>query len=534
MWIEALAVTAVGLWSSAKVTLRFLQFFQQEEYDPRRFLAWWRATRSVERRMSLFYLVVSLCLGVATNISSEVVTIVGVSGAFVLLLAGWSLRFSPSKKPLRVTGRLQRLIVLVTLLQGGILLGAVSCCEDLPVLWPLAGLLMMQLTPLAIVAANALLWPVEKGIRQFYLASAKKRLRVLDPIVIGITGSYGKTSTKHLIAQVCQSAAPCLATPGSVNTLMGVTRVIREQLREEHHTFVVEMGAYRRGSIRSLCDLTHPRVAVLTKIGIAHLERFRSIEVVTQAKAELPLSLSETGCLVYNADDPLCRMIASQVSCQTLSFGTDPTLAPLDLWIKQVQPLPEGLDIEWVYQGRAYHALLPLHGLHQAANASAALLVGIACEIPLLQGIASLRSATATPHRCQVSCVNGVTWIDDSYNSNPIGFRNALEVLKSLPGERSFLVTPGMIELGHSSDQEHVALAAAIAQSADHVCLVAARRLQALEQALRQCGLTEERVHCFEDFQAAREWLLLQLKAGDKVLLENDLPDLHERGSAFC
>ncbi|MFZ4099800.1 MAG: Mur ligase family protein [Chlamydiia bacterium] len=529
----ALALTAVGLWSTAKITLRFLQFFQQEEYDGQRFLSWWWTTRSFERRLSLGALLCSALMFLGGLWHEEIPLIVASAGAIVLLFMGLQVQFGPSKKKLRITGRIQRLIAVITLLQGGALLSIGSFLSAEIVAWPLAIFLMIQATPLIIATANLLLWPLERLVRYLYLQDGRRKINRLQPVVIGITGSYGKTSTKNLVAQVCGAAGLALPTPSSVNTLMGVTRVIREQLLPEHRFFVVEMGAYRQGSIKALCDLTRPRIAVLTCIGIAHLERFRSIEVVAQAKAELAQSLPPHGCLIYNADDPFCRLIASQVHCATLAYGTNREVATLDLWMKHLRQVADGIEVEWVYQNRSYHAKLPLHGVHQASNASAALLAGVACDLPFVQGIAALRSVLPTPHRCQVSQVHGVTWIDDSYNSNPVGFRNALEVLKSLPGTRSYLVTPGMVELGEVSDAEHAALATSIAQSADHVCLVASHRLSALAQALTVAGVADERVHLFSSFLQAREWLLQELQPGDKVLLENDLPDLHERSSAF-
>jgi UDP-N-acetylmuramoyl-tripeptide--D-alanyl-D-alanine ligase len=532
----ALALTACSLWSTSKVTLRFLQFFQQEEYDTLRFLRWWMRSKSLEPRLTLaaFGGMVALALDHAWALGFD--WWLAPALGLLSLAVGFWLPLAPSKKPLKVTARVQRLIAASALTQASSVFCLASVALEGSEWWGAwLGLLyfaQLVLIPVWIVLGNVAVMPLEALIRWRYRRQAQQQLARCHPLVVGITGSYGKTSTKHLVAQVLRSQAPVLHTPGSVNTLMGITRVIREELLPDHRYFVVEMGAYRPGSIRALCELTPPQVAVLTEIGLAHLERFGSIETVAEAKSELPQALGPDGWFIYNADNPYCRLVASRIRCRKLSFGWDAAQMP-DLLIERADQLPHGLEITIRYEGRCASGTLPVHGLHQAQNAAAALAVGITQQIPLIQGLAALRHAAPTPHRCSVSQVDGVTWIDDSYNSNPTGFRNALEVLKSLPGKRGILVTPGMVELGRAHSDEHRALAQSICASCQHVCLVAPGRISSLQEALQEAGLDESRLHTFATFAAAREWLLQHLEVGDKVLLENDLPDLHERTSAF-
>lgn len=533
----ALALTAVGLWSTAKVTLRFLQFFQQEEYDSKRFLAWWRRSRSVEPRLGFSGLGSIALMAVWESIDPSSSWLSACASALLWLIVGLTISTGVSKKPLKATARMQRLIAAVILIQAGFIFGVTSLL-DLEVGAPLAsygGIYLLQFLciPVWIVLGNGLLNPLEALIRNRYLKMAGLRIAQLQPCVVGITGSYGKTSTKHLVTQVLRSKASTLMTPGSVNTLMGVTRVIREELLPEHRYFVVEMGAYQPGSIASLCTLTPPHVAVLTEVGIAHLERFGSVEAVAQAKSELPASLPADGWFVYNADNPYCRLIASKMKCRLLSYGRDASAATPDLWIQHAEQRADGIDLTLIYQGKRATARVPVHGLHQAHNATAAVGVGLCLGIPLLQAVGALHHAAPTPHRCAVSQRDGVTWIDDSYNSNPSGFRNALEVLRALPGERGILVTPGMIELGGAHSEQHRALAKVVVETCQEVCLVAPSRIPMLKEALLEAGFEQTRMHCFESFAEARTWLLQHLRPGDKVLLENDLPDLHERSSAF-
>ena len=123
---------------------------------------------------------------------------------------------------------------------------------------------------------------------------------------------------------------------------------------------------------------------------------------------------------------------------------------------------------------------------------------------------------------------DGFTSIDDAYNSNPTGFRSALEVLKILPGNRKILVTPGMVELGEKTDEEHRKIAPYATQNCDIICLVAPGRVPSFPKAIIEHGFPKENLHFFETLQTARKWLQTELKQGDVVLFENDLPDLYE------
>src|SRR5206468_12245453 len=132
---------------------------------------------------------------------------------------------------------------------------------------------------------------------------AHSKLQRLNPVVIGVTGSYGKTSVKHILGHVLETAGPTLITPGSVNTAMGIARVIRERLQPHHRYLVVEMGAYGIGSIRRLCALTPPRLGIISAIGKAHYERFKSLDAVAQAKFELAEAAAGNGGSVVAAAD---------------------------------------------------------------------------------------------------------------------------------------------------------------------------------------------------------------------------------------
>jgi UDP-N-acetylmuramoyl-tripeptide--D-alanyl-D-alanine ligase len=162
--------------------------------------------------------------------------------------------------------------------------------------------------------ANLLLTPVEKLIQRYYLGEAGRKIRRIHPMVVGITGSYGKTSTKDFLAHILEDFKPVLATPKSYNTLLGVSRVINGSLKPEHAIFLVEMGAYIPGEIERICKLVHPDIGTITAIGPQHLERFGSLEYVARAKFELIRALPASGVAVFSADDAFTERFRDQAA----------------------------------------------------------------------------------------------------------------------------------------------------------------------------------------------------------------------------
>src|SRR5207302_1990155 len=205
-----------------------------------------------------------------------------------------------AKKPLAMTARAKRIyaVSLVLLLAVGL---AVGFATDITLVW----LVPVQLVPVALVAGTLLLMPSETRVQRRYWHEAHDTLMRLDPIVVAVTGSYGKTSVKHILGHVLETAAPTLITPGSVNTAMGIARVIRERLAAHHRYLVVEMGAYGVGSIARLCALTPPRIGIISAIGKAHYERFKSLDAVARAKFELAEVVRDNGGTAIVAGDTL-------------------------------------------------------------------------------------------------------------------------------------------------------------------------------------------------------------------------------------
>ena len=287
-------IPAFALWQLIRLR-RALHVFQLEGYKRGRFLAW--------------------CLGNprrATFLSA-----------------------TPAKKPLVMTGRARRLLVVAEVLSiVGVLLppAAVHLITGAPwdiLTWVLATTVMIAGAPGVLVAADWVLAPVQGAINRRYEASARRTLGEVAPMVVGVTGSFGKTSTKFAIERLVGPPETVLATPGSFNTPLGICRTINESLRPQHRFFVVEMGAYREGEIAQLCRFARPRIGVLTAIGPAHLERFGSMEAIRRAKYEIVECLPSDGVAVMNVDDPEVRALADATEGVTVvRYGLDGPARP--------------------------------------------------------------------------------------------------------------------------------------------------------------------------------------------------------------
>jgi UDP-N-acetylmuramoyl-tripeptide--D-alanyl-D-alanine ligase len=504
---------------------RFLHIFQQDEYDATRFVPWLIRTLAFDRRMTACYVVVTLGAA-AAHAPAAIATLLQ---AAVLLGVGWR-EPDPrreAKKKLVMTQRATRIYALAWLVAVAAGWAAIEA-------HPLLLVVVAQLLPLALVIGNGLLKPFEAVVQARIRRAARQRLAEVAPHVIGITGSFGKTSVKHILGHVLALNAPTLFTPGSVNTQMGIARIVREQLRDGCRFFLSEMGAYRKGSIAKLCALTPPDSGIITSLGAAHYERFKSLDAVAEAKFELAeavIARGEGKIVVADSvlDQPRAKALVEARPDRFVLCGPSEGAAARILDIVQTI---DGLSVRLTWQGETYELFAPLFGVQQAGNLALAFAAAALAGFAPARIVASLRTVPQIAHRLEVKEEADGCWlIDDAYNANPIGFRAGLQLLALLAaakGGRRILVTPGMAELGAKHDDEHRALGTEAARQADIVLAIKPARMPTFIEACRAGGLTDGLYLC-ADLAEAQAWLRANRRKGDVILIENDLPDLYER-----
>jgi len=515
-------VLAVSVAILIFVRLRtLLTYFQQEEYNARRFV-------SAIRRVRLYDVVATLFLLCAGGIVAF-----GLTGRWVWWLAAIAIlavalretrhRY---KKPLVMTERAGRIFRLSAAVMAAVaLIGLLS---------PFSAALALQATPLALITANAMLRPYQERINQRFIEAARAKLERMDPIRIGITGSFGKTTVKHILAEMLQASGPVFYSRGSINTVLGLTRHIRRRLQWSHRYFVAEMGAYGIGSIQRLCDFAEPDFGLITAVGDAHTERFGSIANIALAKSELAASVcGRGGHVVLNADllsfepfETLRGKYPGQIT--TVGFGKD-----ADVTIESSE-LKDGVwHISLADNRREAPPLgyqIPLLGEHNVINSALAAVMATQIDPALSQRLPMItKEVEQIPHRLQKREAQGRPLVlDDAFNSNQKGFRNAVEVLSELArqrGGRAILVTPGIAELGLEHDRVHADLAASCNDLCDYVYVVNPARIPSFVSALDAAKL---RIHEVATLAEARKLLAEEEDERDVILYENDLPDLLE------
>ena len=436
------------------------------------------------------------------------------------------------KKPLVYTARAKRVFTLSICLLVGLATTLVLIAKTSP--WRIAIFLFSEVSVINLTIANLLIYPLERTINGAYLFSAKKRLRTLQPRVIGITGSYGKTSTKYILHQILSQKFNTLMTPDSYNTPMGICKVIRGELTPEHEIFIVEMGAYKRGDIRELCNLASPEIGILTAVGPQHLERFKSIENIAQTKYELIESLPSNGLAVFNCDNEICAELADkreQGGSPVRRYATDPFSVDsvsdrADLTATDIRHTPEGLAFRVHANVGTSEIRTRLLGRHNVSNILAAIAVSMACGMTLAEIQEAIVNVEPVPHRLQLTTGAGnVTIIDDSFNANPVGAKAALEVLTEIGEGKKVLVTPGMVELGEREYEENRRLGEQAADVCDLVILVGPTRTTPILEGLKAAEYPSQQIIVALNLEEVKQHLATRVQAGDVVLFENDLPD---------
>jgi UDP-N-acetylmuramoyl-tripeptide--D-alanyl-D-alanine ligase len=542
--VVALAITVTLRWALWRTQVA-LHMLQLDSYANHRLVQWLMAQpqrRLIEVPSGLchvLFVIVLLVLPAGFVDGALLLMAWVVSAAGLLLYAyRWA---EPPKKPLVYTGRARRILGTSLAISCAImgfstwfalsriqsdLSTALSLYAVLVI--ALAALAVIQLSPLTTVVANLTLSPVQNAINHTYLRRAQKRLREVQPLVVGITGSYGKTSTKYLLEHLLAGHRRVLKTPLSYNTMMGVCRVINESLDADIEVFIAEMGAYRRGDIKELSDFVQPTIGILTAIGPQHLERFKTIDNIEATKYELIAALPASGVAIFNNDDPRCRRLADRTAhVRVMRYGLNTTAPPLDLWAENIAMGAEGLSFTMMSRDGGHIGVRTvLLGHHNVLNILGASCAALALGIPLAHLAKAIQELPPVPHRLQLlDNGGGVTVIDDSYNSNPIGATQALEVLGSFTTGQRILVTPGMIELGPLEAHLNEELGAKAAEVCDYVVLVGVERTRPLVAGLQSKNFPPERIRVVRDLKGATIILPTIVGVGDTVLFENDLPD---------
>jgi UDP-N-acetylmuramoyl-tripeptide--D-alanyl-D-alanine ligase len=520
-----------ALWRIGRRGRYFLHVLQLEGYKPHEYAAWLaaRTDTHVLRRSHVAGLLLIL-LGWATAFAGWPRLGGGLAAGL------WSVAFASSrlyrserpKKALAWTARMRRLAAAAGVLAAiPVVIGAAAGWGDggAGALTYLSGLLVADFfAPYVVYLAGLITKPLEARVQEGFKDQARRTLAARpDLTVVAITGSYGKTSTKFVIAELLGQRFNVLATPSSFNTPMGVCLVVNNRLRPGHQVLVVEMGMRYPGDIEELCAIVRPDVAVVTSVGVAHLETMGSIEAIAKEKGSLLRFMKPGGTAILNGDDErVTVMHGVEGRALRVSLG-----GVGDITGHDVRYGPDGMTLTVRDEATGEEATLttPLLGAHNALNVLLGVAVGRALGLRLRAIAQAAGRIKPVAHRLALRQENGVTILDDAFNSNPVGARSAVEVLGQFRTGRRVIVTPGMVELGERQHAENFALGEHIARHADLAVLVGPKQTQPIREGLQAAGFPDDQVHVARNLFDARDYLAPILRPGDVVLYENDLPD---------
>lgn len=514
-----IAVLAVGLLALRCNYRRDLMMFQQNSYMPDRYGRWFN-----ESWESTNYIRIGACISVLMCLAHNLPYVFG--AGFAVVIMAWisiSLIRRKYKKPLVMTRRAWRIYGMEIFLSAAVIAVAGVLTHS----WQyvaVAVLALNVLSPLMMMLSNLILKPVEKHINRGFYNEARDILRSMPYLkIIGVTGSYGKTSTKHYLNRILSEKYDVMMTPGNFNTTLGVIRTVREHLKPYNEVFIVEMGAKQLGDIKEICDLVHPQIGIVTAVGPQHLESFKSIENVQRTKFELVDSLPSDGLAVVNADfEMAANRPVGNVAC--VRYGIDNKDADYVAEVKSIDAT--GTSFTVAGAGKTYEFHTRLVGQCNVSNLTAAVIVALQLGVEIDKIRYAVEKIEQVEHRLNMKrTAGGVTIIDDAYNSNPTGSKMAVDVLSAMTSGKRIMVTPGMVELGERQYELNKELGRYAAQKVDVIIVVGEYNREAICEGLAEGGADESKVKHASTFAEAQDILSQILKNGDIVLYENDLPD---------
>lgn len=519
-FLISLLVVIPYIFLKSKKSLHMLQ--QNWYNDGNRYLKWINNNKNkVFINFDLLFLI--FIVGLLTN-SLTIMTV------FILFYCISSIVYlNKSKKekivkPLAYTKRVKRLIITDYLIYivAVIIISIVFKEKYLSYYYLILGLLI-YLNYFVIYLANIINKPIEKAINNGFKKKAINKLNSMSNMkVIGITGSYGKTSSKNILNDILNVKYNSFASPKNFNTPLGLIISINNYLDKFNDLFIAEMGAFKRGEIQELCDLVHPTYGILTKIGVAHLESFGSQENIQKGKFELIESLPNDGIGVLNFDDPLQVSYKLKNKCKIVTIGIDNK--DVDFRATNIKLSNNGTSFDLVIKGdkKKYPFETRLLGKANVYNILAGIALGYNLGIKIDQLQIGVKKVKAVEHRLELKKMGNINIIDDAYNANPDGTKMALDVLYNMPGKK-IVISSGMIELGDKEYELNKELGKYM-KNCDEIILLGKDLTKPIYDGLMEVKYDKKKIHMLKDINEAIA--LINKEKDAYVLIQSDLPDI--------
>lgn len=491
----------------------YLHMFQLNFYKTDMHLHWCRSNLKKIVLRAIFALIP--LIGVSNNLLLQIIALISL--AFSIFI---NLPKRHAKIPLKITGRILRLFFVEIFLITIFYLFRFN--DNCFIIKPC---ILTIISPFICLFANLLLTPVEGIGRRHYINDAKKILKEHPNLtIIGITGSYGKTSMKTYLYELLSKKYEVLKTPENYNTPLGIARTIKTQLKPTHEIFICEMGAMWRGEIAECCELAQPTLGIITSIGPQHLQTFGSLETIIETKFELADAVRKNnGVIFLNFDN---TNIAKHTT-KTTNYKYGLKAKKLDYKADKLTTTESGQSFEFVDKDGTFNCETTLLGEHNIENLTGAIAIARYLKVPEKDIQFTVKRIKAAPHRLELNSHGNINIIDDSYNSNPVSANLAVDVLCEFTGKH-IVITPGLIELGDDEERYNQELGGHIAnQKPDYVYLVGkASQATAVEAGLISNKFSDRNIQFVNSPQEAVNYAKARYPSEKlNILLLNDLPD---------
>lgn len=530
-YIMLIAIAVLTTVLMAFVGYKLLQMLQLTGYKLSGYFMWFKETKCsyISRLFMLTFL--SLASMLMTNvllIDFFIVKILEYSAIIFFFLFSslfiTNLFTAKQKTPLKYTKRMTRFVVVYSLL---------VFAETLVILFvgflfvPYLSYGLVSVVPLTlpviVILAYYITLPFEKIISNSYVKKAKKKIMARkDLTVIGITGSYGKTSVKNILSTLLSEKYKVCATPSSFNTPLGLAKTILSNLNSDDEIFIAEMGARQRNDIMELCEMVSPKIGIITGIGNQHLLTFGSEENIIKTKGELAEFVTKNGGKLFiNVESKNAKILAKDYeNAEKVSLYDDNNLI-----FGEIETNKLGSNFEVKYNGESKKVHTILLGEHNISNIYLATKVALSMGLSLDEVANGIEKLVSIPHRLEIiKSSSTYTIIDDAYNSSVEGSTASLDVLSKFDGKK-FVITPGIVELGKEQFNSNFEFGRKLAGVADMVIIDSSINYDAISSGLIFARYDEEKIIQTANLSQAVQMLELYASPNDVVLFENDLPD---------
>lgn len=511
---------------------KFLQILQLSDYKLVGYIEWAKDTKAkyLGRMLSLVFLSAACTLVINACLSSYWAYLTYISLVpYIMYCIIFRINVinSKMKTPLKSTRRMGRLIACLFIICACASFGLLKLNDLLPLFLhetfiTITPLLLVLLVPIA----HIIMYPWEELNKLRHIRIAKRKLKKYPYLIkIGITGSYGKTSTKYILNTILSSKYNVCMSPHSFNTVMGLCQVVDKYLEPYHEVLIAEMGASTVGDIAFLCKLIEPKMGIITGVGNQHLRTFYSRNNVKHSKYELVKHIEEKedGFMVFNGENEITKEFYDKCKCNKEIICINKQ-ENCNLYAKDIKTTATGTKFVIVYDNKDYPCHTNLLGEHNIQNILMATALALKLEVPIDNIVKSIAELQPTAHRLEYKKVNNYHILDDSYNASVEGYHSALQVLQLFKGKK-IIITPGLVELGFEEKQCNIDFGRAISEVCDVCIIVNEANKESIMQGIQSNTESKTIVKEAINIDDAKIKVAEFIENDCCILFENDLPD---------